>query len=132
MAEFYISNNGDITDSCLYLPKQILSISKIHSTLPPSPITQTPGPTRSPSTAILGILDSQVTLLNFKKGTKRDSSAYPTFKSEKYYDTFCCSFHPTQGHKALGTFSTPNSIPNTVTPLLNCFLVSSSPSCTLF
>ena len=29
---------------------------------------------------------------NFKKGTKRDASAYPIFKNDKYYDTFQRSF----------------------------------------
>ena len=29
---------------------------------------------------------------NFKKGTKRDASAYPIFKNDLYYDTFQRSF----------------------------------------
>ena len=36
--------------------------------------------------------ESQTTLNNFKKGTKRDASVYPIFKNDKYYDTFHMSF----------------------------------------
>ena len=32
--------------------------------------------------------ESQVFLNNFKKGIKRDASAYPIFKSDLFYDTF--------------------------------------------
>ena len=36
--------------------------------------------------------ESQTTLNNFKKGTKRDASVYPIFKNDKYCDTFQRSF----------------------------------------
>ena len=36
--------------------------------------------------------ESQNALNNFKKGTKRDASAYPIFKNDLYYDTFQRSF----------------------------------------
>ena len=36
--------------------------------------------------------ESQTALTNFKRGTKRDASAYPTFKNDLYYDTFQTSF----------------------------------------
>ena len=36
--------------------------------------------------------ESQTALNNFKKGTKRDTSVYPIFKNDKYYDTFQRSF----------------------------------------
>ena len=36
--------------------------------------------------------ESQIALNNFKMGTKRDSSAYPIFKNDLYYDTFQRSF----------------------------------------
>ena len=36
--------------------------------------------------------ESKTALNNFKKGTKRDASAYPIFKNDKYYDTFQRSF----------------------------------------
>ena len=36
--------------------------------------------------------ESQTALNSFKRGTKRDASVYPIFKSDKYYDTFQRSF----------------------------------------
>ena len=36
--------------------------------------------------------ESQTALNNFKKGTKRDASAYPILNNDKYYDTFQRSF----------------------------------------
>ena len=38
------------------------------------------------------ISESQSALNIFKKGTKRDASAYPIFKNDLYYDTFLRSF----------------------------------------
>ena len=35
---------------------------------------------------------SQTALNNFKRGTKRDTSVYPIFKNDLYYDTFQRSF----------------------------------------
>ena len=37
-------------------------------------------------------LESQITLSNFKRGTKKDASAYPIFKNDLYNDTFQKSF----------------------------------------
>ena len=37
-------------------------------------------------------LESQTALNNIKKGTKRDTSVYPIFKNDKYYDSFQRSF----------------------------------------
>ena len=118
MAEFYINNNGEITDSNLSsLTKVDFNHFKINSALPPSPITHTPGPTRTPSMAILCMSNSQITLINFKKGTKRDLSANPTFKSEKY----CYSFHTAARTQGLGDILDPKFHPkhsNTSTELL--------------
>ena len=112
IAEFYINSNADTSDSDLsLLTKANFSHYKIHSTLLPSPIAHTPGPTRSPSMAISGISDCQVALLNFKKGTNRDLSAYLTFKSEKYYDTFCHSFHAPARAQGLGNILDSNFCP---------------------
>ena len=73
MAEFYINNNGDITDSNLsILTKADFYHFKTNSALLPSPITHTHGPARSPSMVVLGMSNCQITLINFKKGTKRD------------------------------------------------------------
>ena len=133
MVQFFISNNGEITDSNLSLVTRVnFNHYKINSTLPPSPIARTPGPTRSPSMALSGMSDSQISLNNFKKGTKRDLSAYPIFKSEEYYDTFHCSFYPTTKAQDMGTLSTPSFTPSTVTHLLNYFLMSNNHSCTPF
>ena len=41
------------------------------------------GHTKSTATS-----ESQTALTNFKRGTKRDVSAYPIFKNDLYYDTF--------------------------------------------
>ena len=41
------------------------------------------GPTKSSATS-----ESHTALNNFKRGTKRDASAYPIFKNDLYYDTF--------------------------------------------
>ena len=41
--------------------------------------------------------ESKIALNNFKRGTKRDASAYPLFKNELYYDTFQRSFLAIQG-----------------------------------
>ena len=112
MAEFYINNNGEITESDLFLLTKVdFDHFKINSTLPHSPITHTPGPTRTPSTVILGMSNSQIALINFKKKTKRDLSAHPTFKSEKYYGTFHCSFHATTRAQGLGDILDPKFCP---------------------
>ena len=133
MAKFYINNNGDITDSALsLLTKADFNHFNINSTLPPSPITHAAGAARPLSKAILGMSNSQITIINFKKGAKRDLCTYPTFKSEKYYDTFCHSFHITARAQGLGGILNPKFFPSRATPLLNCYSVNSSPSCTLF
>ena len=75
MAKFFISNKDDITDSNLsLLTRADFSHYKINSTQPSSPVAHTPGPTRSPSMTLLGMFNSQVALLNFKKVTKRFDS----------------------------------------------------------
>ena len=68
----------------------------------------------------------------FQEGNQERFICLSYKKNETYYDTSATPSTPPQGHKASGMLSTPNFIPNTVTPLLNCFLMSSSPSCTLF
>ena len=129
MAEFYISNNDERTDSNLSLfTKADFDHFKISSTLLPSPIAHTPGPARTPSTAVLSTSDSQITLINFKKEPR---GIYLCIPHSRVRSTMTPSIaHSTlpQGHKALGTFSTPYSIPSIAGPLLNCFSVSNSPS----
>ena len=54
---------------------------------PTKPMTTFYGHTK-PTT----ISESQTALNNFKRGTKRDASAYSIFKNDLYYDTFQRSF----------------------------------------
>ena len=57
------------------------------------PTSPPPGPT-TPMTTFTGhtegttASESQVAFNNFKKGTKRDASAFPIFQNDLYYDTF--------------------------------------------
>ena len=135
MTKFFISNNGDSTDSNLSLLTRVeFNHYQINSTLPPYPIAHTPGPASAPSRALFGMSNSQVSLLIFKKGTKRDLTAYPIFKSEKYYDTFCHSFYKTAKAQGLGEIvsSKCHFTLNMEPPLLHYFLIGNSPSCTLF
>ena len=50
---------------------------------PPHPSVTASDPRAAPSTP-----SCSTQLLNFKRGIKRDISAYPTLKDEKYYESF--------------------------------------------
>ena len=52
--------------------------------------------------------ESYITLTNFKKGIKRDASAYPIFKNERYYNTFICHFKATAKAQGLSSLMDPN------------------------
>ena len=52
--------------------------------------------------------ESQVRLNNFKKGTKRDTSAIPIFKNDLYYDSFQRTFLATI--KAQGSFEVADPV----------------------
>ena len=52
-----------------------------------TPMTTFTGHTKSSA-----ISESQTALDNFKRGTKRNASAFPIFKNDLYYDTFQRSF----------------------------------------
>ena len=52
-----------------------------------------------------------ITLTNFKKGIKRDASAYPIFKNERYYNTFICHFKATVNAQGLNSLMDPNFTP---------------------
>ena len=60
---------------------------------------QTPSKLGSPATprsmATSQASESYITLTNFKKGIKRDASAYPILKNERYYNNF---HSPLQGN----------------------------------
>ena len=68
---------------------------------------QTPSKLGSPATptsmATSEASESYITLTNFKKGIKRDASAYPIFKNERYYNTFIRHFKATAKAQGLNT-----------------------------
>ena len=76
---------------------------------------QTPSKFGSPATprsmATSEASESYITLTNFKKGIKRDASAYPIFKNESYYNTFIRHFKATAKAQGLSTPMDPNFTP---------------------
>ena len=76
---------------------------------------QTPSKLGSPATprsmATSQTSESYITLTNFKKGIKRDASAYPIFKNERYYNTFIRHFKATAKAQGLNTLMDPNFTP---------------------
>ena len=76
---------------------------------------QTPSKLGSPATprsmATSEASESYITLTNFKKGIKRDASAYPIFKNERYYNTFIRHFKATAKAQGLSTLMDPNFTP---------------------
>ena len=55
--------------------------------------------------------ESYITLTNFKKGIKRDASAYPIFKDERYYNTFIRHFKETAKAQGLNSLMDPHFTP---------------------
>ena len=55
--------------------------------------------------------ESYITPTNFKKGIKRDASAYPIFKNERYYNTFIRHFKATAKAQRLNSLMDPNFTP---------------------
>ena len=76
---------------------------------------QTPSKFGSPATprsmATSEASESYITLTNFKKGIKRDASAYPIFNNERYYNTFIRHFKATAKAQGLSTLMDPNFTP---------------------
>ena len=76
---------------------------------------QTPSKLGSPATprsmATSQTSESYITLTNFKKGVKRDASAYPILKNERYYNTFIRHFNATAKAQGLNTLMDPNFTP---------------------
>ena len=68
-------------------------------------------PTTPRSTVSSEASESYITLTNFKKGIKRDASAYPIFKNERYYNTFICHFKATAKAQGLNSLMDPNFTP---------------------
>ena len=86
-------------------------------TLPPEEEIhfQTPSmfgsPTTPRSTVSSEASESYITLTNFKKGIKRDASAYPIFKYERYYNTFIHRFKATAKAQGLNSLIDPKFTP---------------------
>ena len=76
---------------------------------------QTPSKLGSPATprsmATSEASESYITLTNFKKGIKRNASAYPIFKNERYYNTFIRHFKATAKAQGLSSLMDPNFTP---------------------
>ena len=68
-----------------------------------------PATRRSMATSVAS--ESYITLTNFKKGIKRDASAYPIFKNERYYNTFIHHFKATAKAQGLNSLMDPNFTP---------------------
>ena len=68
-----------------------------------------PATPRSMATSVAS--ESYITLTNFKKGIKRDASAYPIFKNERYYNTFIRHFKATAKAQGLNSLMDPNFTP---------------------
>ena len=68
-----------------------------------------PATPRSMTTSVAS--ESYITLSNFKKGIKRDASAYPIFKNERYYNTFIRHFKATAKAQDLNSLMDPNFKP---------------------
>ena len=87
-----------------------------HITLPEEEVHfQTSSKLGSPATprsmATSEASESYITLTNFKRGIKRDASAYPIFKNERYYNTFIRHFKATAKAQGLSTLMDPNFTP---------------------
>ena len=87
-----------------------------HTTPPEEEIHfQTPSklgsPTTPRSTVSSEASESYITLTNFKKVIKRDASAYPIFKNERYYNTFIRHFKATAKAQGLNSLMYPNFTP---------------------
>ena len=87
-----------------------------HTTPPKEEVHfQTPSKLGTPATprsmASSEASESYITLTNFKKGIKRDASAYPIFKNERYYNTFIRHFMATANAQGLNSLMDPNFTP---------------------
>ena len=87
-----------------------------HTTPPEEEIHfQTPSKLGSPTTPRSNVSseasESYIILTNFKKGIKRDASAYPIFKNERYYNTFIRPFKATAKAQGLNSLMDPNFTP---------------------
>ena len=76
---------------------------------------QTPSKLVSPTTPRSNVSsdasETYITITNFKKGIKRDTSAYPIFKNERYYNTFIRHFKAADKAQGLNSLIDPNFTP---------------------
>ena len=84
-----------------------------HTTPPEEEIHfSTPSKLGSPTTPRSNVSseasESYITLTNFKKGIKRDASAYSIFKNERYYNTSIHHFKATAKAQGLNSLMDPN------------------------
>ena len=117
----FSTRNPDIFKSKYFGPFYYIQIDPQDydewSTTPPEEEIhfQTPSklgsPTTPRSTVSSETSESYITLTNFKKGIKRDASAYPIFKNERYYNTFICHFKPTAKAQGLNSLMDPYFTP---------------------
>ena len=86
-----------------------------HTTPPEEEIHfQTPSKLGSPTTPRSNVsseVSESYISLTFKKGIKRDASAYPIFKNERYYNTFIRHFSATAKAQGLNSLMDPNFTP---------------------
>ena len=74
---------------------------------PHTPMTTFTGHTKSSATS-----ESLTAFNSFKKGTRRDASAYPICKNDLYYDTFQRSFLPIIKTQGLYDVADPDKDPD--------------------
>ena len=83
-------------------------------TTPPEEVVHFQTPSKLGSSATprsMATSESYITLTNSKKGIKRDASAYPIFKNERYYNTFIGHFKATAKAQGLSSLMDPNFTP---------------------
>ena len=81
--EFFTSLTGEQLINFRLEDMKILYNSRPSHIEPLTPMTTFTGDAKSSAAS-----ESQTALINFKKGTKRDASAYPIFKNDLYCNTF--------------------------------------------
>ena len=100
---YYIQNDPQDYDEWRTTPPE----EEIHFQTP----SKLGSPTTPRSTVSSEASESYITLTNFQKGIKRDASAYPIFKNERYYNTFIRHFKATAKAQGLNSLMDPNFTP---------------------
>ena len=78
----------------------------------PPPVPTTPMTTFTGCTKGHATSESQIAVNNFRRGTKRDASAFSVFKNDLYYDTFQRSFMATSKVQGLYGVADPDFAPD--------------------